>query len=113
MWTFIKTIGTLFVVIFIMILLIAFWFAMSGVDLFSYSFFAPKYENVRRNVFENTQSYIEGKRQELSKYRLEYIREKDSIVKEAIASTIRQSFTNFNKTKLDYDSQIFLDSLNK
>ena len=57
-----------------------------------YSFFAPRQENVRRNVFENTQSYVKGKQQELEKLRLEYIREKDPIAKEAIANMIRHNF---------------------
>jgi len=55
-------------------------------------------ENARREVFEETQSYVEGKRQELIKYRLEYMRA-DSSDKEAIKMTIVQSFANFDEDK--------------
>lgn len=66
--------------------------------LWSYSFFAPKYENARRNVFENTQSYVEGKRQSITKYYDEY-RRSDSTDKTVIRQLVLQDFANFN---LDY-----------
>lgn len=63
--------------------------------LWSYSFFAPKYENVKREVFENTQSYVEGKRQALTKYYNEY-RNSDSTDKIALRQIVLQDFANFN-----------------
>lgn len=76
------------------------WFII-GNDFFMYKFFAPKYENVRRETFENTQSYVEGKRQDLVKYRLEYKRAKSAEEKEAIKQTIISQFSNFDESKIE------------
>ena len=83
-----------------------------GSDFFLYKYFAPKYEQVRRETFENTQSYVEGKRQDLVRYRLEYLREKDPVAKKAIKETIVQSFTNFDENKIiDADLRTFLHDM--
>lgn len=86
-------------------------FFFNSVDLASFKFFAPKYENARREVFENTQSYVEGKRQEVSKYRLEYLRAKDPAEKNAIRMTILQSTANLDLSKLPPDLEMFVRQL--
>jgi hypothetical protein len=43
-------------------------------DLIFTSFFAPKYENVRRNTFEQSKSFRDGSLQELENMRFEYIK---------------------------------------
>lgn len=67
--------------------------------LTSYKFFAPKYEEVRRGVFENTQSYTEGKRQEATKLYFEY---KNGGDRETICSVVRMSFSNFDTDLLKH-----------
>lgn len=57
-------------------------------------------KQVQREVFEQTQSYVEGKRQEIVKYRLEYMKA-DSSEKHAIKMTIIQSFANFDESLLN------------
>ena len=99
----------LFIIILAWILWLGFW--LRYLWIIQYWFFAPMQKNVERKVFENTQSYVEGKRQELSKYRLEYITTKDEDVKAAIKMTLIQSFANFDKSKLDYELKTFLESL--
>lgn len=47
-------------------------FMLTGGDLFIYRFWAPKMENAKRQVFENTQSYVQGKISYLSTLRMEY-----------------------------------------
>ncbi len=74
------------------------------------AYFAPKHEAVRRQVFKETRSFNEAKLQELSKYRLEYLRSKDEIEKKAIASTIRHTFADYDRTKLPEELQSFLSS---
>lgn len=86
-------------------------FALKYAGVLSYSFFAPKYEDARRTVFENTQSFIEGKKQELIKYRLEYMRSEDAAEKEALRITIISSMANVDRSKLPMDLQQFLISL--
>lgn len=74
-------------------------FIGNSLNLWSYSFFAPKYENVRRDVFENTQSYVEGKRQSLTNYYDEF-RKADPTEKKAIRKLMLQEFSNFDINKL-------------
>jgi len=64
-------------------------------------YFAPKYAAVDREVFKQTRSFNEAAEQELLKLRLEYLREKDPISKEAIAFTIRHKFADYNEKLLD------------
>lgn len=78
-----------------------------------YKFFAPKYENVRREVFENTRSYNQAKVQELAKYRLEYLKSDSEGVRQAIASTIRHRFADFDRSKLPYELSQFLNEINR
>jgi len=68
-------------------------------------------QNAERTVFEETQSYVEGKRQEVTKYRYEYLKTKDKDEKAAIKATLRSSLANFDKSKLDYDLRSFVDSV--
>ena len=101
----------LFIGIMILIAFMGTMFWLQYLSIINYGFFAPMKKNVERKVFENTQSYVEGKRQELSKYRLEYITTKDEDVKAAIKMTIIQSFANFDKNLLSYELRTFLESL--
>lgn len=64
-------------------------------------------QDVERVVFENTQSYVEGKRQEAVKYRLEYM-QADSSSRQAIKMMIVQSFANFDESKLSPELQEFI-----
>ena len=53
-----------------------------------------------REVFEQTQSYIEGKREELIKCHHEWmLADKDNKI--AIEGVVRQSFANFDDTKIN------------
>lgn len=60
----------------------------------------PMREDVRREVFEGTRSYNEGKEQQLAKYRLEWMKG-DAATKAALEATIQASFANFDKNKLN------------
>lgn len=74
--------------------------------------FAPMKEDVRRKVFENTQSYVEGKRQELTKYRLEYMQTTDPQSKRAIQMTVASSCTNLDADKItDFELRRFLECM--
>ena len=60
------------------VLLIVFAFVTKEGTIAWNKHFKPKEENVRREVFLQTRSYNEAKLQELSKYRLEYLKAKAS-----------------------------------
>jgi hypothetical protein len=68
-------------------------------------------QNAERTVFEETQSYVEGKRQFLNKEREEYRREKDPQAKEAIRQSILHEMANFDLDKLSNDDYAFVKEL--
>lgn len=55
-------------------------------------------EDAKREVFENTQSYVEGKRQSALKYYKEY-KQADENQKRGLKSIISQDFANFDEDK--------------
>ena len=85
-------------------------FALSFFSLGWGKFFLPKYENMRREVFESTRSYNQAKVQELGKYKLEYDRASEED-KTAIASAIRHRFADYDDNKLDYQLKSFLQKI--
>lgn len=86
----------LFIVAFLVLL-----FALELIGLQWTRFFAPKRENIRREVFENTKSYTHGKIQDLSKYYGEYQKADNVEDKAAIASLIKMQFAEFDEKKIN------------
>lgn len=90
-------------IIFLSIIGVVCLFALSwGMGLYDLAwkrFFLPKQENIRRQVFEETQSYVHGKIQDLAKYKLEYENSTND-EKEAIRQTIILRFAEFDETKI-------------
>jgi len=74
-------------------------FLLGLLGLGYYKFFEPKKENIRREVFEQTQSYVHGKIQDLAKYYDEY-NSADSKNKEAIRQIIIMRFSEFDESKI-------------
>ena len=66
-----------------------------------FKFFAPKKENIRREVFENTKSYTHGLVQDLSKYWNEYRKAESQDDKNAIKGIVRVRFAEFDIDKLN------------
>lgn len=65
--------------------------------------FAPQEQNIQREVFENTKSYNEGKKQELIKYKFEYDKAeaRDDIgTMKAVKSAVRHSFADYEDDRL-------------
>ncbi len=102
----------IFVSIICIVLTIGSVFLANEFEIFGIKFWGVRKENARREVFEQTQSYVEGKRQDLLRYRLEYYKCKDAQEKEAIRQTIILSFSNFPEEKLtDPDLRQFLHAM--
>jgi hypothetical protein len=81
--------------------------ALSLGGIYWYRFIEPKREEARREVFEETRSYNQGKIQQLAKYRMEYSTA-DEEGKEIIASTIKHQFADFPIDHLPTELQNFL-----
>jgi len=74
-------------------------------------FWAPKEQSIKRQVFEETKSYVHGKIQDLSRYYEQY-QKGDSKEKEAIKSVIRMQFSDFDATKINnYKLRRFLETV--
>ena len=71
------------------------------------SFMKPKREEMRRQVWENTRSFKEGKRQELVRYMHQYNTQPDN--RKIIASTVRMQFADVNSTTMEPQLRDFLN----
>jgi hypothetical protein len=79
---------------------LVFVFLMGLYGLGWQKFFLPKQENIRREVFEQTQSYTHGKIQDLAKYYEEYNKAENPNDREAIRSLIIMRFAEFDRSKI-------------
>ena len=79
-------------------------FLANEFEIFGVRFWGVRRENARREVFEQTQSYVEGKRQDLIRYHHEWVNA-SSDDKISIEATIRMTFANFNPDQIK-DSQL-------
>jgi hypothetical protein len=96
----------------ILVLLIAtgITWAVQGSDFFLYSFWAPKYEGVRRNVFENTKSYNQGMVQELQNMQFEYEKSTPS-QQAALRTIILHRAADYPEESMPADLRVFIDKL--
>lgn len=74
------------------------------------SFFAPKQEQIRRDVFEQSKAYRDGVIQELYSLRVEYMRA-DPSIQPALASAIRHKSAGLPKDVIPADLALFLSSI--
>ena len=92
--------------------LIVIGFIFQAVGLGFYGYFAPKYEDAKREVFENTQSYVHGKIQDLQKKYGEWMKAESEVDKSVIEEMIRMEFANFPSDKIDNETlRNFLESV--
>ncbi len=84
--------------------------AIQGNDFFMYKVFAPKYEEARREVFENTKSYNDGMKQELENMRFDY-EQASPESKAALASIILHRVAGYGEDKLSLEMQNFVNKL--
>ena len=96
----------------ILIAFLALTWVMNGNEFFLYKYFAPKKEQVRREVFEQTKSYVQGTIQILYTEHMEFIKS-DSAGKEAIASIVLGQTCDFDKGLLPPDLRVWVDSLER
>lgn len=93
--------------------LFAIAWAVQGSDFFMYKFFAPKYEQVRRDTFEQSRAFNQGMIQELENMQFEYMKVKDPEAKAAMGSVIlhRASGYNLNDPSVPQSLRTFIQEL--
>ena len=84
------------VLVLVLVVMMALGWLVQGNDFFMYKFFAPKQEQVRREVFENSRAFNQGMVQELENMQRDYIKEKDPNAKTALASIILHRASGYN-----------------
>jgi hypothetical protein len=87
-------------------------FAIGGISLTYKSYFDPKLEEVRRNTFLETPSYINGKIEDLVSLKRQYETEKDPAFKKALKEEIIHVSSTISNDKLPPNLQNFLKTLN-
>jgi len=92
---------TILVIIGILILLFVIGFIGQAVNLWNLKFWGPKYEDAKRDIWEQTNSRINGAIQQIAESRLEYLRTEDPIEKEAICSTLRSMYPDITTDEID------------
>jgi len=88
-------------IVVIIILLLVISFIGQAVNLWNLKFWGPKFEDAKRDVWEQTNSRINGAIQQIADSRLEYIRSEDPIEKEAICSTLRAMYPDITTDEID------------
>ena len=79
-------------------------------ELIFTAFFAPKFENVRRNTFEQSKSFQTGAVQELQNMQFEYIKAAPEH-KKALSDVIRHRAVEVPADAMPSDLQSFISNL--
>ena len=98
------------VVVLVVVVMLGLGWVARGNDFFMYKVFAPKYEQVRRETFEQTKSYNQGMIQELQNMQFEYVKANDQ-QKDALASVILRRAADYDTDKMPPDLRSFIAKL--
>lgn len=93
-----------------LVAVVAIVFFFGGLDLASYSFFAPKIAAVDNKVFHESQQYNDGMVRDLENLRLAYL-QADIAGKQALKGTIVHRFSVYPRDKMPPELQSFYDSV--
>lgn len=93
-----------------LVLLVALGFFFQSLDFGLFKTFAPKYEQVRRNTFEQSQAYNEGMRRDLENIRNQYLAATDPTAKVTLRATFIHRAEGY-PNQLPADLQAFYDSI--
>ena len=96
----IKLIGV-WVLVILGILLLS--FGLEYFNLVSYRFYGIRYEDNKRNIYENSQSYVMGKKQQLNSSLLEFKTSGDEVSRKGIKNMIAHEFSEFNEDDVKYN----------
>ena len=83
---------------------------VQGNDFFLYKTFAPKYEAVRRETFEQTKSYNQGMIQEIQNMQFEYVKATPA-QQDALATIILHRVADYDVNLMPADLRQFVEEL--
>ena len=76
--------------------LIALGWVLEAEDVLRLGFFAPKYEAVRRNTFEQSRAFNEGMQQELQRMRQDYLTAPDETARAALKAIVLHRVADYD-----------------
>ena len=93
--------------------LFGFVWIVQGNEFFLYKVFAPQYEQVRRETFEQSKAYNQGMIQELQNMQFQYVAidETNTEARAALASIILHRVADYDENKLPSDLASFVRQL--
>jgi hypothetical protein len=83
---------------------------VQGNHFFLYKAFAPRYEQVRRETFEESKAYRQGMVQEIQAMRFQYL-QADENHRQALASVILHRVADFDEQAMPHDLRAFIYDL--
>ncbi len=96
---FIKVLGFLVAGLAALVLIVGLSFGFEWLGIEKDRILKPKRQEVEREVFENTPSYIHGMKQQLSKLWGEWALEQDPVARKALENVVRHRFAEFDGRK--------------
>lgn len=93
-----------------LVLVLGLTWVFQGNDFFLYRAFAPRYEAVRRQTFEQSKAYNQGMVQELQNMQFEYEKAAPEH-RAALASIILHRAADYPSDKMPSDLRSFVDGL--
>ncbi|MBT6051388.1 MAG: hypothetical protein HOG49_31690 [Candidatus Scalindua sp.] len=108
-----KAIGIFLLVVLLLGVMLSFAFGAEWLGIAWKGYFGPKHAAVERKIFKETRSFTEGKAQDLSKIRTEFMRLKPEDVsgKKALAGIVRMNFADFDPSTLNPELRRFLTQM--
>jgi hypothetical protein len=100
----------LLLVIVILLVLSGLGWVVQGNNFFMYKYFAPKQEQVRYDVFKQSQAYNDSTAKDVADYEIQYLHAAPE-QQAAIASMILQEVSSYDTTKLPPAQQAFINQL--
>ena len=109
-----KPSGVIGIVLLAVVVVLGLTWLGQGNDFFLYKVFAPKYEQVRRETFEQSKAYNQGMVQELQNMQFEYVKASPEH-KAALASIILHRAADFdlNQPSVPADLREFIEQLRR
>jgi hypothetical protein len=104
-----KVVGIGFLVI---VVLLGMTWVFQGNDFFMYKFFGLKYENTRREIFEQSKAYNQGMQQDIQSMQFNYA-QANKEQKEALADIILHRVADYDLYKLQPDTRAFVEQLKR
>lgn len=98
------------VALLVLVAIYALGFLATGGNLAIYRFWAPQMEDARREVFEQTQSYVQGKNTYIGRLRLQY-ESTEGRQREALRRLILTEAETIDTENLTPANQAFINSL--